>query len=62
MGDKTWGCINSDGATYNALKNKCVIGAILAADPTKKCPAGNYCPEGSIVPVPCAIGTYRAAE
>jgi len=23
------------------------------------CPAGNYCPEGSRIPIPCPIGTYK---
>ena len=24
------------------------------------CPAGHYCPEGAIAPVPCGEGTYQS--
>lgn len=26
-----------------------------------KCPAGYYCPQGTVAPIPCAVGTYQPA-
>lgn len=33
---------------------------LVIADPVI-CPAGYYCPEGSFVPIPCPVGTYKSA-
>lgn len=60
MNSRTYGCINSDSNTVYGTVRKCVEGA--ASGTGTQCPAGHYCPTGSIVPVPCPIGTYRSAS
>lgn len=57
----SWGCINSDSSGVYASTWECVKGATSASDPANLCPAGHFCPEGSIVAEPCPIGTYLSS-
>lgn len=55
-------CINNDnggGGNPNSVTHHCYTGSVASQQTI--CPAGHYCPAGSIMATPCAIGTYSAS-
>ena len=53
-------CINNDRQNpYYYDNHGCMQGAISATE--TGCPAGNYCPAGSLFATPCPIGTYSSS-